>query len=148
MPNDFDPGVTVTGSFPSTHWSLIVKAGALGSSEDRAALAEICSLYWYPLYAFIRRKGNDHNRALDLTQSNFERLRKASYPEPIKAKDDFVRSYALTASTSLSMRSEDSGSGPEFSDRSGSMATRPRIDTGLNQQTLWRLTGSSTAPGP
>jgi RNA polymerase sigma-70 factor (ECF subfamily) len=74
MPYDFYPGITVTGSFPSTHWSLIVRAGALGSSEDREALAQLCSIYWYPLYVFIRSKGNDHYRALDLTQSYFARL--------------------------------------------------------------------------
>jgi RNA polymerase sigma-70 factor (ECF subfamily) len=71
---DFDPSMTATGSFPSTHWSLIVRAGALDCAEDRAALAELCSLYWYPLYAFIRGRGNDHQRALELTQSYFARL--------------------------------------------------------------------------
>jgi RNA polymerase sigma-70 factor (ECF subfamily) len=74
MLHDVDPAITRTGSFPSTRWSLIVKAGALASSEDRSALGELCSLYWYPLYTFIRRKGHDHNRTLDLTQSYFARL--------------------------------------------------------------------------
>jgi RNA polymerase sigma-70 factor (ECF subfamily) len=74
MLHDFDPAITTTGSFPSTRWSLIVKAGALASSEDRSALGELCKLYWYPLYTFIRGKGNDHNRTLDLTQSYFARL--------------------------------------------------------------------------
>lgn len=71
---DFDPGVTVTESFPSTRWSLIVRAGALGTSEDREALTELCSLYWYPLYAFVRSKGHDPERSFDLTQSYFARL--------------------------------------------------------------------------
>lgn len=74
MSHDFDPGIAVTGSFPSTRWSLIFRAGALISSEARAALTELCSLYWYPLYAFIRRKGIDPDQALDLTQSYFARL--------------------------------------------------------------------------
>ena len=39
-----------------------------------AALEELCSAYWYPLYAFIRRKGNPPDRALDLTQEFFARL--------------------------------------------------------------------------
>ncbi len=38
------------------------------------ALEELCSAYWYPLYAFIRRKGNSPDRALDLTQDFFARL--------------------------------------------------------------------------
>jgi RNA polymerase sigma-70 factor (ECF subfamily) len=74
MPCDIEPVIAVTGSFPSTRWSLILRAGAPASSEHRAALTELCSIYWYPLYAFIRRKGNDPDRALDLSQSYFARL--------------------------------------------------------------------------
>jgi RNA polymerase sigma-70 factor (ECF subfamily) len=74
MASEFDPVIAVTTRFPSTHWSLIVRAGTLGSSAHRAALTELCSLYWYPLYAFIRSKGNDPQLALDLTQGYFERL--------------------------------------------------------------------------
>ena len=55
-------------------WSLIIKAGTPASAKARAALEELCSIYWYPLYAFIRRKGNDPDRALDLTQDFFARL--------------------------------------------------------------------------
>jgi RNA polymerase sigma-70 factor (ECF subfamily) len=74
MQHDFDPGIVPTSSFPSTQWSLICRAGALSPRDKRAALTEVCSRYWYPLYAFIRKKGKDHNRALDLTQSYFARL--------------------------------------------------------------------------
>ncbi len=63
-----------TSSFPTTQWSLIAKAGAPASSQARAALEELCSDYWYPLYAFIRRKGNAPDRACDLTQDFFTRL--------------------------------------------------------------------------
>lgn len=69
-----NPGGPAAASFPTTHWSLIVKAGTPSSSQARAALEELCSAYWYPLYAFIRRKGNDPDRALDLTQDFFARL--------------------------------------------------------------------------
>ena len=34
-------------------------------------MAELCEAYWHPVYAFIRRKGNDPDRAADLTQSFF-----------------------------------------------------------------------------
>jgi RNA polymerase sigma factor (sigma-70 family) len=59
--------------FPTTRWGLVVNAGE-GSSEDRDALAELCRAYWYPIYAFIRRKGHSSDVALDLTQSYFARL--------------------------------------------------------------------------
>jgi RNA polymerase sigma-70 factor (ECF subfamily) len=47
------------------------------SEEARAALAELCEAYWYPIYAFIRRKGHDAEAALDLTQDYFARLLEA-----------------------------------------------------------------------
>jgi RNA polymerase sigma-70 factor (ECF subfamily) len=61
-------------SFPLTHWSLIVRAASPTSTEARAALDELCRAYWYPIYAFIRGKGNDPHRALDLTQEFFIHL--------------------------------------------------------------------------
>ena len=43
-------------------------------ARGAAALAELCGAYWYPIYAFIRRKGNDPDKAFDLTQDYFARL--------------------------------------------------------------------------
>jgi RNA polymerase sigma-70 factor (ECF subfamily) len=37
-------------------------------------LAALCTAYWYPIYAFIRRKGYDPDDAQDLTQAYFARL--------------------------------------------------------------------------
>ena len=74
MPHNPDPITYASGQFPSTHWSLIIRAGSPGSPQAHAALAELCSVYWYPIYAFIRRKGNGHDQALDLTQGFFARL--------------------------------------------------------------------------
>jgi hypothetical protein len=59
-----DREMATTSSFPTTRWCLVVQAGSPASSQARAALEELCSVYWYPLYAFIRRKGNDPDRAL------------------------------------------------------------------------------------
>jgi DNA-directed RNA polymerase specialized sigma24 family protein len=74
MPLDPDPIIGRSVEFPSTHWSLVMQAGSASSPEAGAALAELCDAYWYPIYAFIRRKGNYPDKALDLTQSYFERL--------------------------------------------------------------------------
>jgi DNA-directed RNA polymerase specialized sigma24 family protein len=60
--------------FPTTHWSRVAAAGDRATPEDREALAELCRAYWYPLYAFIRRKGRGPEEALDLTQDYFARL--------------------------------------------------------------------------
>ena len=60
--------------FPTTHWSRVAHAVNPAAPEARAALAELCGAYWYPIYAFIRRKGHDPDEALDLTQDYFTRL--------------------------------------------------------------------------
>jgi RNA polymerase sigma factor (sigma-70 family) len=74
MSPDLNPDGSASASFPTTQWSLVLQAGSPVPSQARAALEELCSAYWYPLYAFIRRKGNDPDRALDLTQDFFARL--------------------------------------------------------------------------
>jgi RNA polymerase sigma factor (sigma-70 family) len=61
-------------AFQTTRWSLVVAAGATTSAESRDALAELCTLYWYPLYAYVRRAGHDTHQAEDLTQAFFARL--------------------------------------------------------------------------
>jgi DNA-directed RNA polymerase specialized sigma24 family protein len=52
----------------------VVAAGDRSAPEARQALTELCTDYWYPLYAFIRRKGYSADDALDLTQDYFARL--------------------------------------------------------------------------
>ena len=58
--------------FPTTRWSRVARAGDRAGDDARAALAELCAAYWYPIYAMIRRLG--HADALDLTQGYFARL--------------------------------------------------------------------------
>ena len=60
--------------FPTTRWSRVAHAVNPAAPEARAALAELCTAYWYPIYAFIRRKGHNPEEALDLTQDYFTRL--------------------------------------------------------------------------
>jgi DNA-directed RNA polymerase specialized sigma24 family protein len=60
--------------FPTTHWSCVVEAGGDDDERSGEALARLCNGYWYPLYAFIRRRGHDADKALDLVQGYFARL--------------------------------------------------------------------------
>ena len=62
------------GQFDKTRWSMV-----LGAMQSRApcaqkALAELCGLYWRPLYAFARRRGHSPEDAQDLVQGFFEHL--------------------------------------------------------------------------
>ena len=45
--------------FVTTHWNVVLAAGETGSRAAAAALETLCRMYWYPLYAFVRRKGHD-----------------------------------------------------------------------------------------
>jgi len=60
--------------FKSTHWSVVRKACNLDSPSAMEALSQLCRDYWYPLYAFVRRRGYSPEDAQDLTQDFFARL--------------------------------------------------------------------------
>lgn len=60
--------------FPTTHWSRVVHSADRSSPEARAAIEALSSAYWYPLYAFIRRRGHDADDAADLVQDLFAHL--------------------------------------------------------------------------
>jgi RNA polymerase sigma factor (sigma-70 family) len=62
--------------FATTRWSLVLKAGKPGADGSDRALAELCGQYWYPLYAYVRRRGHDQEDSQDLTQAFFAKLLK------------------------------------------------------------------------
>ncbi len=85
--------------FDTTHWSLILAARDRGSSEARAALAELCRIYWYPLYAFIRHRGHDRQTAEDLTQTFFARLLESNDLARVDRSKGRFRAFLLAACT-------------------------------------------------
>lgn len=62
------------GPFATTHWSLIQQAAQGSGIEARAALEELCTLYWPALYRYLRRLGHPPEAAEDLVQGCFARL--------------------------------------------------------------------------
>lgn len=84
------------GGFPHTHWSVVMAAAQSDSPKSEDALAELCSGYWYPLYAFIRRCGHAPHAAEDLTQEFFAALLNKRYLAGIKVEGGRFRSYLLT----------------------------------------------------
>jgi RNA polymerase sigma-70 factor (ECF subfamily) len=81
--------------FPTTQWSRVARAGRPSTPEARAALAELCGSYWYPIYALVRRKGYGADEALDLTQDYFARLLEKgtiAAADPVKGR---FRSFLL-----------------------------------------------------
>ncbi len=91
-----DPANSGPSEFLSTSWTLVLAAGST-SNEGQAALDALCRRYWFPLYSFLRRRGNPHHQAEDLTQSFFgELLRRHDLSQAQREKGRF-RSFLLTA---------------------------------------------------
>lgn len=83
--------------FLTTQWSMVVAAGTADSARAGEALERLCTIYWFPLYAFVRRQGFDPSDAQDLTQSFFVRLiEKQDLAGVDRAKGRF-RSFLLAA---------------------------------------------------
>lgn len=62
-------------AFVTTRWSVVLRAGAShDATQAHAALAQLCQAYWYPLYAYVRRRGHNAHDAQDLTQGFFCQL--------------------------------------------------------------------------
>src|ERR1051325_3643434 len=87
------------GVFLTTHWSVVVRAGDSRSPDAAAAMERLCQTYWYPLYAFARRKGHSHEDASDLTQTFFAKFLEKDYLKSGDASLGKLRTFLLTAMT-------------------------------------------------
>lgn len=83
--------------FATTHWSVVLAAGDASSPEAAAALEELCRGYWFPLYAYARRSGQDVPAAEDLTQEFFARLLQKDYLRVADRRRGRFRWFLLTA---------------------------------------------------
>lgn len=84
-------------AFVTTHWSLVSRAGRGDITQARDAVARLCQTYWYPLYAYVRRRGYSPPDAEDLTQGFFARLLERNSLAGIRREKGKFRSYLLTA---------------------------------------------------
>ena len=84
-------------SFETTHWSVVLGAGAEESSAARIAVHELCRRYWFPLFAFLRRKGYDEATAEDLVQSFFVRVIERNVFSQADRQRGRFRTFLLTA---------------------------------------------------
>lgn len=66
-------------------------------SKAQAALAYLCQTYWYPLYAFVRRRGHAPEDAKDLTQTFFARLLQCNWVGDADRERGRFRTFLLTA---------------------------------------------------
>jgi RNA polymerase sigma-70 factor (ECF subfamily) len=85
---------TVMG-FHTTHWTVVMAARGRDGMGAQEALASLCSTYWYPLYAFIRRHGSAAEEAEDLTQEFFYRFLERHALDSVQPTAGKFRSFLL-----------------------------------------------------
>lgn len=91
-------GVVVQrAAFVPTRWSVVLTAGKSQTATGQDALARLCQLYWYPLYAYVRRRGYVAEDAQDLTQEFFARLLAGKWLGQADPARGRFRSFLLTA---------------------------------------------------
>lgn len=84
-------------AFVTTHWSVVLSARDGESPQSAAALEKLCRIYWYPLYAYIRRGGQSKENAEDLTQAFFARLLEKKFLDSAQQERGRFRSFLLVA---------------------------------------------------
>ena len=83
--------------FTTTRWSVVLRAGGASPEQSHAALEQLCRDYWYPLYAYVRRKGHSPEDASDLTQEFFAKLLANEFAQGLTPEGGRFRSFLLTA---------------------------------------------------
>jgi RNA polymerase sigma-70 factor (ECF subfamily) len=89
-------------AFGATRWSLVLAARAQSSAEADAALARLCELYWYPVYAFLRRqRGRSPQDAEDLTQGFFTHVLRREWLKNVGPEKGRFRTFVLRCLTNF-----------------------------------------------
>jgi RNA polymerase sigma factor (sigma-70 family) len=94
---DHGPPAKGAKSFHTTHWTIVMRAVQSQAQGGQSALAELCRLYWYPLYVFARLRGYSPDDALDLIQGFFLHLLEHRAPTGVDRLKGKFRSFLLAA---------------------------------------------------
>jgi RNA polymerase sigma-70 factor (ECF subfamily) len=78
-PSNYETQEAPARVFHTTHWSVVLAAGEEGSEQASAALSRLCQTYWFPVYAFIRKRGHSPEQAQDFTQEFFATFLEKNY---------------------------------------------------------------------
>jgi RNA polymerase sigma factor (sigma-70 family) len=84
-------------SFSTTHWSVVLAAGRGNAPEAVQALERLCSAYWYPLYAYVRRQGHAPHDAQDMVQDFFAHFLEHNYFRLADRTRGRFRTFLLTS---------------------------------------------------
>lgn len=83
--------------FETTHWSLIVSSRVEDSDVRQASLSELCESYWYPLFAYLRRKGHDPDESADYVQGFFVELIDKDFLDTVSPDKGRFRWFMMSA---------------------------------------------------
>lgn len=83
--------------FVTTRWTVVLAAGRKSSPQSDRALGELCQTYWYPLYAYVRRRGSSKEDAEDLVQAFFEKFLAKNYLDGLAAERGKFRAFLLAS---------------------------------------------------
>jgi RNA polymerase sigma factor (sigma-70 family) len=94
-----EEGAGAPRQFATTRWSLILSAAHSESGEEkaRAALEELCRIYWRPVFVFVCRRGYSTEDAQDLTQDFFVKILEPNWLQHADAKRGRFRTFLLTS---------------------------------------------------
>ena len=92
------PASTAPGDiFATTHWTVVLAAGKRHTPQSDGALEELCRTYWFPLYAYVRRRGHTKEDAEDFVQEFFARFLEKNYLAGLSAERGRFRAFLLAA---------------------------------------------------
>jgi RNA polymerase sigma-70 factor (ECF subfamily) len=83
--------------FATTHWTVVLAAGKRHTAQADRALEELCRTYWFPLYAYVRRRGLSREDAEDVTQAFFARFLAKNYLAGLSAERGRFRAFLLAS---------------------------------------------------
>lgn len=83
--------------FATTHWTVVLAAGQRHTPQSDGALEELCRTYWFPLYAYVRRRGYAKADAEDLVQAFFARLLEKNFLASLNSERGKFRAFLLVS---------------------------------------------------
>jgi RNA polymerase sigma-70 factor (ECF subfamily) len=89
--------VTIRRAVRDHTWSWSSRPAATTRRPRARALATLCETYWYPLYAYVRRRGTSADDARDLTQGFFTSLLERRDFEHLRQERGRFRAFLLAS---------------------------------------------------
>jgi RNA polymerase sigma factor (sigma-70 family) len=83
--------------FATTHWTVVLAAGKRHTPQSDGALEKLCRTYWFPLYAYVRRRGHGKQDAEDSVQEFFARLLEKNFLANLDGDKGKFRAFLLAS---------------------------------------------------